>query len=90
MNQELQRAQDMLNAMQSQRDNALNSVVLAQADLAELRRQLTAKQAEADQLRAQLGAATLEQKKAAAEEGSTHPGVPVANDAESVTETSAS
>lgn len=53
MSKELERAQDMLAAMQNQRDNALNAVVLVQADLAELRRQLTAKQAEADALRAE-------------------------------------
>lgn len=40
MNTELQRAQDMLAVMQAQRDNALNANVLAQAEIAGLRRQL--------------------------------------------------
>lgn len=34
MNPELQRAQDMLAAMQMQRDNALNAMVMAQAEIA--------------------------------------------------------
>lgn len=38
VNHELQRAQDMMTAMQSQRDQALNSLVVAQAELAGLRR----------------------------------------------------
>jgi len=42
MNPELQRAQDMLSAMQAQRDNALNAVVMAQAEIVALRRQLAA------------------------------------------------
>jgi peptidoglycan hydrolase CwlO-like protein len=33
MNKELQRAQDMIDAMRSQRDTALNTVVIAQADI---------------------------------------------------------
>ncbi len=42
MNPELQRAQDMLTAMQAQRDNALNAVVMAQAEIAALRREIEA------------------------------------------------
>lgn len=40
MTPELQRAQDMLAAMQAQRDNALNAMVMAQAELAARDREL--------------------------------------------------
>ena len=40
MNPESQRAQDMLAAMQAQRDNALNAMVIAQAEIAALRREV--------------------------------------------------
>jgi hypothetical protein len=40
MNPDLQRANDMLAAMQMQRDQALNAVVHAQAELAALRREV--------------------------------------------------
>ena len=42
MNAELQRAQDMLIAMQAQRDNALNAMVLAQAEIMNLKREIAA------------------------------------------------
>lgn len=42
MSPELQRAQDMLAAIQAQRDNALNAMVLAQAEIAGLRREIEA------------------------------------------------
>jgi hypothetical protein len=42
MNPEIQRAQDMLDAMQGQRDNALNAMVLMQADVIALRREIAA------------------------------------------------
>jgi hypothetical protein len=45
MNTDLQRAQDMLNAMQQQRDQALNAMVNASAEVASLRRELAAKDA---------------------------------------------
>lgn len=42
MNPELQRAQDMLSAMQQQRDYALNAMVHAQAELAAQGREVAA------------------------------------------------
>jgi predicted nucleic acid-binding Zn-ribbon protein len=42
MNSEIQRAQDMLAAMQMQRDNALNAMVMAQAELASRDREIAA------------------------------------------------
>lgn len=42
MNPELERAQDMLSAMQMQRDNALNAMVHAQAALAAKDREIAA------------------------------------------------
>jgi FtsZ-binding cell division protein ZapB len=42
LNADLQKAQDMLNAMQAQRDQALNGIVMLQAELADLRRKLNA------------------------------------------------
>ncbi|HVQ43800.1 MAG TPA: hypothetical protein VMT30_02445 [Candidatus Saccharimonadia bacterium] len=56
MNQELQRAQDMISAMQGQRDNALNSVVMLQADLAAARRTIDDMSKELTEVRAQLAA----------------------------------
>ncbi|HVQ43348.1 MAG TPA: hypothetical protein VMT30_00055 [Candidatus Saccharimonadia bacterium] len=56
MNKELQRAQDMLAAMQAQRDNALNAVVMMQADLADARRVVDAANNEMTELRAHLAA----------------------------------
>lgn len=53
MSNELQRAQDMMTAMQSQRDQALNSLVVAQAELAALRREVEA-------LRAQIATQKIE------------------------------
>jgi hypothetical protein len=53
MNPEMQKANDMLAAMQMQRDNALNAMVHAQAELAALRRELAVK----DGRIAELGAA---------------------------------
>lgn len=41
MNKDLQRAQDMLGIMQSQRDQALNASVLTQAEIMGLRRQVS-------------------------------------------------
>lgn len=58
MNKELQRAQDMLTAMQQQRDNALNAIVMMQADLADTRRALEDKDKEVAELRAQFAAAS--------------------------------
>lgn len=52
MNKELQRAQDMLTIMQQQRDNALNSIVMMQADMAALKRENEALQQEVAQLKA--------------------------------------
>jgi predicted nucleic acid-binding Zn-ribbon protein len=40
MSAELQKANDMLAAIQSQRDQAMNGLVLAQAEIAALRRQI--------------------------------------------------
>lgn len=40
MSPELQRAQDMLVAMQAQRDQAMNGLVHAQAEIAALRREV--------------------------------------------------
>jgi hypothetical protein len=56
MNRELQRAQDMLAGMQAQRDNALNAVVMLQADLAAARRALEEVGNELTEERAQLAA----------------------------------
>ena len=42
MNQDTQRANDMLAAMQMQRDNALNAMVHAQAELAARDREIAA------------------------------------------------
>jgi conjugal transfer/entry exclusion protein len=44
MNEETQRANDMLLALQAQRDQALNALVAAQAEIMSLRRQLAEKQ----------------------------------------------
>lgn len=52
MNKELQRAQDMIGMMQQQRDNALNSIVMMQADMAALKRDNEALQQEVAQLKA--------------------------------------
>lgn len=60
MNKELERAQDMLTAMQEQRDNALNAMVHAQAAIAGLRRELTASQTQADQFRAERDALVID------------------------------
>jgi predicted nucleic acid-binding Zn-ribbon protein len=57
MNKELQRAQDMITAMQAQRDNALNTVVMMQADLADARRTIDEMNKELTEARAQLAAA---------------------------------
>jgi hypothetical protein len=48
----------MLTAMQQQRDNALNAIVMMQADLADTRRALEDKDKEVAELRAQLAAAS--------------------------------
>ena len=45
MQPELQKLQDMLAAMQSQRDQALNAVVITQAEIAALRRTLAERDA---------------------------------------------
>ena len=44
--QDTQRLQDMLAAMQSQRDQALNAVVITQAEIAALRRTLAERDAQ--------------------------------------------
>lgn len=44
MNPELQRANDMLAILQTQRDQALNTLVAAQAEIMSLRRQLAEKE----------------------------------------------
>jgi len=59
MNPELQRAQDMLAAMQAQRDNALNAMVMAQAELAMLRRRVSELEQDVSGLKEQLARATL-------------------------------
>ena len=41
MNEDLQRAQDMIVALQTQRDNYSNMVVVLQAEIASLRRRIT-------------------------------------------------
>lgn len=46
MNSETQRANDMLAAIQAQRDQAMNGLVAAQAEIMALRRQLAEKQNE--------------------------------------------
>ncbi len=51
MTPDLQKANDMLSIMQEQRDHALNAVVIAQADVADLKRQLVAKDAELSKLK---------------------------------------
>jgi hypothetical protein len=48
MNPDLQRAQDMMAAMQAQRDAALNACVQMQAEIANLQRQLAEKKKEND------------------------------------------
>lgn len=63
-NTDAQRAQDMLAAMQRQRDNALNAMVHAEAEIASLNRQVAGLQ---EQVR-QLTAATAEQVVAPTEE----------------------
>jgi len=50
MNAELQRAQDMLGAMQHQRDQALNANVFANAQILELQREVAALQKQVRQL----------------------------------------
>ena len=54
MNAELQRALDMLAAMQMQRDNALNNMVHAQAELASRDREIASLRSENAALRQQL------------------------------------
>jgi predicted nucleic acid-binding Zn-ribbon protein len=56
MSKELQRAQDMLTAIQGQRDNALNAMVIAQAEIAEARRTISDMDKELTEVRAQLAA----------------------------------
>lgn len=51
MTPDLQKANDMLSIMQEQRDHALNAVVIAQADLADLKRQLATVNAELSALK---------------------------------------
>jgi hypothetical protein len=58
LGKEIQRAQDMLNAMQGQRDTALNAIVHAQAEIAALNRALAEKDkmiADRDETLANLG-----------------------------------
>jgi len=58
MQKDLQRAQDLLNAMQAQRDQALNASVMASADNAELRRQIAALEEQVGKLRTELDKAS--------------------------------
>lgn len=55
--QDLQRAQDMLGAIQHQRDQALNANVMASAEIAELRRQIAALEEQVGKLRIEPDAA---------------------------------
>lgn len=50
MTSDLQKFNDMLAAMQAQRDQALNAVVMARAESAGLRRELAAKDAQIAEL----------------------------------------
>lgn len=60
MSPELQRAQDMLGAMQQQRDQALNANVLAHAQILSLQRDVAALQEQVRQLTAETVAPTEE------------------------------
>lgn len=61
MNPELQRAQDMLGAMQAQRDTALNANVHMQAELMAAQRRIGELMAEKTSLENQLSKTTGEQ-----------------------------
>jgi cell division protein FtsB len=50
---DVQRLRDMLTAMQQQRDTALNVVVMAQAEIASLKRRIDELDAELDQLKSE-------------------------------------
>lgn len=65
MTADLQRAQDLLTAMQAQRDQALNAVVHAQAELAARDRLLVEK----DNLIAEQSATIAELRRTSAAEG---------------------
>jgi cell division protein FtsB len=67
MNADLQRLQDMLAAMQSQRDQALNAHVVQQAEIAALRRTVAERDAQIKQLQDDVAKLTPEPVAEAAE-----------------------
>lgn len=70
MNREIQKANDMLAAMQAQRDQAMNAVVMEHAESAALRRALAARDDEIGKLKAQIVALASEPAQTAAEDNS--------------------
>jgi uncharacterized protein YeeX (DUF496 family) len=64
MNPDLQRLHDMLAAMQSQRDQALNAHVVQQAEIAALRRTIAERDAQIKALQEEIETLKLNEEKA--------------------------